>query len=74
MKTLLTASAIAASLFAGAAIAQSSAEVEIGRYIQDFDATGLSDAQLGALVNVIHTNESYSETQSTLNSLLRQYR
>ncbi|MCT4558190.1 MAG: hypothetical protein N4A61_09040, partial [Pelagimonas sp.] len=62
--------------FAGAAQAMTSSDAalenELGRYVQNVDLNGLSNADLAALNAVVHSGDSFNETKAVIKSILAQ--
>ncbi|MCE0504489.1 MULTISPECIES: hypothetical protein [unclassified Roseivivax] len=75
MKTATTFAALVLAAATGsAAFAASDAQVAQIESFANVDISGLSDAEVNSLLNVIHGGDSISEKRSLVQNLVGQYR
>ena len=67
MKTLIAATALIASVASASAMTNPSAEIE--RYVGAAEAASLTDAEVQAALQVIHSGDSESEKRAKVRSI-----
>ncbi|MFD1344317.1 hypothetical protein [Litorisediminicola beolgyonensis] len=76
MKTLFTLTAVSLLAIAGAASAMAPSDVDasqVQKIAPGADLTGLSDAEVAAVMNAIRSTESVSDTRAYVTSLLKAF-
>ncbi|SLN71758.1 hypothetical protein ROJ8625_03745 [Roseivivax jejudonensis] len=74
LASLVAATALVFGASAATATPYESAEIQLRPYVGDVDLSDFNQTEIASLMNVLNSGDSFGDTESVLESLIRQYR